>query len=179
MQQSLKSALFILLLLCPLLSQAQKFGYIDTQRILEKMPAYKEAETQIQKLTDNWLVEIDAKRKEIETLQTAFQAEEVLLTPEMREKRQQEITLKQNNLREFQNNAFGYEGLLYLKRQELMKPLQEEIAKAAQVVAQKQRLQFLFDKAADIVMIYADPRHNYTDYVLEELGLGDPADTEQ
>lgn len=156
--------------------KAQNFGYIDSQVIIEKMPEYKEAKEQIEKLTQLWLSEIEQKRKELEALQNEYRAEELLLTQEMKEERLKIIAEKEKALRDFQNKAFGYEGLLYLKRQELMKPLQEKIAKACEKVAKKKKLAFLFDKAGDMVMIYTDPRHNYTDYVLDELDLGDPAD---
>lgn len=157
-------------------SYAQNVGYIDSQVIIEKMPEYKEANEQIEKLTQVWLSEIEHRRKELETLQNEYRAEELLLTQEMKEERLKIIAEKEKALRDFQNKAFGYEGLLYLKRQELIKPLQDKIAKACEKVARKKKLAFLFDKAGDMVMIYTDPRHNYTDYVLEELDLGDPAD---
>lgn len=168
----------LLLLICaPLGVQAQNFGYIDSQAILEKMPEYKEAQQEIDRLTQTWLDEISRLKQELADLRSAYQTEQLLLTDEMKEERQKEIADKEKELRDFQNKAFGYEGLLFLKRQELMQPLQDKVAKAAEKVAQKKRLSFLFDKAADLVMIYSDPRHNYTDYVLEEMGLGDPADT--
>ncbi len=158
-------------------SSAQRFGYIDSQIILEKLPEYKEAQEQIEKLTQNWLSDIESMQKELDSLRSEYHAKEILMTPEMKEEKQKFISEKAEELRSFQNRAFGYEGLLYLKRVELMKPLQDKVAKAAQKVARKKRLSFVFDKAADLVMIYSDPRHNYTDYVLEELNLGDPADT--
>lgn len=158
-------------------TNAQRFGYIDSQMIIEKLPEYREAQTEIDQLTKTWVAEVDRMKKEVADLREKYKTEEVLLTQEMRDERMKEIEAKDKELREFQNQVFGYEGLLFLKRQELVKPIQDKIAKAAEKVARKKKLNFLFDKAADIVMIYSDPRHNYTDYVLEELGFGDPSDT--
>ena len=173
-----KLPIFCLVFLLPIFTgEAQKFGYVDSQIVLERMPAYAEVQQEIETLTSNWLKEIEAMKKKIGNLQSAYATEEVLMTPEMRKERQKEIQTQETALRAFQNNAFGYQGLLYLKRQELIKPLQDEIGEAAQRMARKKRLQFIFDKSADIVMIYANPKHNYTDFLLEELGLGDPADT--
>jgi outer membrane protein len=157
--------------------KAQNFGYIDSQVIIEKLPEYKEAQGQIEKLTQTWLGEIEQMRKSLDSLRNDYRAEEILLTQEMKQERLKVIENREKDLRDFQNKAFGYEGLLFLKRQELIKPLQDKIAEACEKVARKKKLAFLFDKSGDLVMIYTDPRHNYTDYVLEELDLGDPADT--
>lgn len=173
----MRSILFTLLLLLSQAAQAQRFGYIDTQLILEKMPAYKEAGKAIEQQTQMWLSEMDRMKQEIDTLRTQLAQDELLLTPEMKAARKQKIEEKQEALRKFQSKHFGYEGLLFVKRQEMVKPLQDKIAKAAAKVARKRRLQFLFDKSSELIMVYSDPRHNYTDFVLEELGLGDPADT--
>ena len=158
-------------------AQTMKIGYVDSQAILEKMPEYKELETALEKLTQDWLKEIEDKKKVIDTLKINYKAEEILLTAEMKQQRLEEIDAAEKELKEFQANTFGYEGLLYIKRQEFVKPIQAKILEATEKVAKKKRLQFIFDKAGDFVMLYSDPRHNYTDYVLEEMGLGDPADT--
>ena len=156
--------------------QAQKFGYMDSEEVLAAMPEYQEVEGQINKLTEVWLSEIEVLRQRLDSMQSEYKAEEILMPPDLKAEKQKEIREQEALVREYQNNAFGYNGLLYLKRQELMKPIQEKVAKAAKTVARQKRLNFIFDKSADIVMIYSDPRHNYTDYILEELGLGDPRD---
>jgi outer membrane protein len=155
---------------------AQKFGYVDTQYILNQMPEFKQAETEIGQLSIGWQKEIEEMNKEVERLREAFQAEEVLLTDEMREERLAAITEKEKAAKEYQKKIFGYEGLLFLKRQELVKPVQDKIFEAVEKVSKKYRVQFMFDKAGPLVMIYTDPKHDYTDYVLEGLGLGDKND---
>lgn len=156
---------------------AQKFGYFDSDFVLSKMPEYRKAQDEVARLAAVWQKEIDEKSKEIEAKYHALQAEEVLLTAEMKQDRLKEIREKENELKEYQNKLFGFDGLYFLKKQELIKPLQDKIFDAVEKVCKQKRLAILFDKAGDLVMIYTDPRHDYTDFILEELGLGDPNDT--
>lgn len=156
---------------------AQKFGYIDSDYILAQMPEYKEAQAEIDQLSKSWQNEIHQMYQEIESMYSELQAEEVLLTQEMKEERLAEIKTKEEEVKEYNNKVFGYEGLFFLKKKELMKPVLERVFEATEKVSKDHRLQFMFDKAADMVMIYTDPIHDYTDYVLEELGYGDENDT--
>lgn len=156
---------------------AQKFGYIDTDYILAQMPEYKEVEAEHERLAKSWQSEIQQMYKVIDGMYSELQAEEVLLTPEMKEERLAEIRIKQEEVNEYNNKVFGFEGLYFLKKEELMKPILESVFEATEKVSKAHRIQFMFDKAADMVMIYTDPIHDYTDYVLEELGYGDENDT--
>lgn len=155
---------------------AQKFGYIDSDFILGKMPEYQKAQGEIDQLAAGWQKEIEEMSAKVEALYAAFKAEEVLLTEEMRGERQTEIKKKETDLKEYQKKIFGFEGLYFLKKKELIKPLQDKVWDAVEKVAKANRLAIVFDKAAELTMIYTDPRHDYTDFVLEELGLGDPND---
>ncbi|MDH4460058.1 MAG: OmpH family outer membrane protein [Flectobacillus sp.] len=153
-------------------SSAQKFGYIDTEFITSKMPEYERAQAEIEVLTDRWIKEISLKNEEIDKLERAYRAEEVLLTEEMRQQRQRGISDKQKDVRTLQNKVFGINGDLIKKKQEVMKPILDEIAKAVEKVARQKRLDFLFDKSSDgLAMLYTNPVHDYTDYIMEELGI--------
>ena len=154
----------------------QKFGYIDSDFILGKMSEYQKAQGEIDQLSAGWQKEIEDMSTKVETLYASFKAEEVLLTEEMRLERQTEIKKKETELKEYQKKIFGFEGLYFLKKKELIKPLQDKVWDAVEKVAKANRLAIVFDKAAELTMIYTDPRHDYTDFVLEELGLGDPHD---
>lgn len=156
--------------------QAQRFGYIDTDFILGKMPEYKKAQEEINRLSELWEKEILAMQKGIESMYSSYKAEEVLLTDEMKKERVDAIRKKETELKEYQKKVFGFEGLLFLKKQELIKPVQDKIWDAVEKMAKQNNLAIVFDKAAELVMIYTDPRYDYTDFVLEELGLGDPND---
>ncbi|MFY0605746.1 MAG: OmpH family outer membrane protein [Cyclobacteriaceae bacterium] len=154
-------------------SFAQKFGYVDTKYVLSRMSEYKEAQAEIEKLAKGWEAEIQEMYKKAEEMEAAFQAEEVLLTAEMSEERRQEIDREWKEVKEYQKQIFGFEGLYFLKKKELIKPVQDQVFEATEKVAKNNRLQIVFDKSGDLVMIYTDPIHDYTDYVLEELGLGE------
>lgn len=95
----------------------------------------------------------------------------MLLTEQMKKKRQAEITKKDNELRDYQRKVFGYEGMMFKRRQELMRPVQDEVFTAVEKVSKSKGVQIMFDKSGDLVMIYTNPVHDYTEYVLEELGL--------
>ena len=155
---------------------AQKFGYIDSEFILGKMPEYAKAQNEIEQFSAAWQKEIDEMQRKVDGLYSVYQAEQVLLTEEMRLERQTEIKKKETELKDYQKKVFGFGGLFFLKKQELIKPLQDKVFEAVSKVSKANRLAIVFDKAAELVMIYTDPRHDYTDFVLEELGLGDPND---
>jgi outer membrane protein len=155
---------------------AQKFGYFDSGYVLSKMPEYGKAQGEIDQLSAAWQKEIEEMQSKVDALYRAYQAEQVLLTEEMKNDRLEEIKRKEIELKDYQKKVFGFGGLFFLKKQELIKPLQDKLFDAVGKVAKANRLAIVFDKAAELVMIYTDPRHDYTDFVLEELGLGDPND---
>jgi len=155
---------------------AQRFGYIDTDFILNKMPEYAKAQEEINRLSELWEKEIQGMSKNIEGLYSSLQAEQVLLTEEMRKERNDAIKKKETELKEYQKKVFGFGGLFFLKKQELIKPIQDKVWEAVDKVAKKNSLAIVFDKSGELVMIYTDPRYDYTDFVLDELGLGDPND---
>ncbi len=170
----MKKVLFFVLLwaVCGSIpAQAQKFGYVDTEFIFSKMPEYQKALGEIDKFTDKWSKDIQDKYVEIEKLQRAYQAEEILLTEDMKRERQRVMSDKEREAREYNNRVFGYEGLLFQKKKELMKTPMELVNRAIEKVSLQKKLDFMFDKASDFVMLYTNPRHDYTDYVMEELGL--------
>ena len=155
---------------------AQRFGYIDTDFILNKMPEYKKAQDEINQLSQAWEKEVQDMQKKIEGMYAAFQAEQVLLTEEMKKERTDAIQKKEAEMKEYQKKVFGFGGLFFLKKQELIKPIQDKVWDAVDKVAKKNSLAIVFDKSGELVMIYTDPRYDYTDFVLDELGLGDPND---
>ena len=155
---------------------SQRFGYIDTDFILNKMPDYKKAQDEINQLSQAWEKEVQDMDKEIKAMYSALQAEQVLLTEEMKKERTASIQKKEAELTEYQKKVFGFGGLYFLKQQELVTPVQDKIWDAVDKVAKQNNLAIVFDKAGELVMIYTDPRFDYTDFVLDELGLGDPND---
>ncbi|WP_448528102.1 OmpH family outer membrane protein [Raineya sp.] len=155
---------------------AQKYGFIDANFILKKMPSYKKAQQELDNFAQRAQQEVDKKFAELRDMEQKYIAEELLLTDDMKRDRKKKIEAKRKEAEELQQRTFGYEGLIYLKKQELINPVREELNKAVEKVAKKQKLQAIFDKSSDFVIIYLEPTHDYTDYVLEELGLGDKED---
>ena len=151
---------------------AQKWGYMDMEYVTSKMPEYQKAQTELDKFSERWAKEIQDKYTEIDRLQRLYQAEEVLLTDEMKRKRQQEIADKEREAKDYNNKIFGFEGMLFQKKKEIIKPITDQVYKAVERVCRQRRLDILLDKSSDFVIIYSNPVHDYTDYVIEELGLG-------
>jgi outer membrane protein len=151
--------------------QAQKFGYVDSEFVMGKLPSYAAAQQELNTISSNWQKDIENQKKDLEKLHRTYQAEEVLLTEAAKKKRQDEILKKEQEVRTYQNNIFGFEGQLFKKRQELTKPVQDQVFEAIERVAKKKQLAIVFDKAGDLTMLYTNPVHDYTEFVLEELGL--------
>jgi outer membrane protein len=175
----LKNRLFFIIALwfsSLLQANAQKFGYIDTEFILGKIADFKKAEDEIDALAQNYQTEIQGMFSDVDKLNRDYKAEEILLTEEMKKEKLDTIKVRDKRAREYQKKVFGFEGMIFLKRQELIKPIQEKVYKAVEKVCRKKQLAIMFDKSSELVMVYTDPKHDYTDYVLEELGLGDKKD---
>jgi outer membrane protein len=140
------------------------------------MPEYKKAQGEINQLSEAWEKDVQEMAKKIEGMYDALQAEQVLLTDEMKKERTAAIHKEETEMKEYQKKVFGFGGLFFLKKQELIKPIQDKVWDAVDKVAKQNNLAIVFDKAGELVMIYTDPRYDYTDFVLDELGLGDPND---
>lgn len=153
-----------------LAATAQKFAYVDSQYILSKMPEYKSAEDQINQISIQWQKEIEAKYSEVDQLYKAYKADEVLLTDEMKQKRQAEIETKEQAVKDMQKQRFGVNGDLFKKRQELVKPLQDKVYNAVQDLAEKSNLAVIFDKSSDFTMLYANPKYDKSDEILKNMG---------
>lgn len=172
MDKSLKIVLLLLILLQAGPLAAQKFGYIDSEYILNKHPDYKVVQEQLATLSADWKKEAQSLDQEIKEMTTQLKAEEVLLTEEMYQQRLEDIKAKQKASQEFNSRIFGIEGMYYQKQAELLQPLQSKIYDAIERVSRRNNLAVLFDKAAGpSAIIYTDPRHDYSEFVLEELGI--------
>ena len=123
-----KSLLVLLVLLATAGSSfAQRFAYVNTDYILGNIPAFEEAQKQVDEISKQWSAEITKKQKEIEDLYRKFQNEQYLLTEEVKKQRIQEIEAKEKAMKDYQKEKFGYEGELFQKREELVKPIQDEV----------------------------------------------------
>jgi outer membrane protein len=150
---------------------AQKFSYVDTEYILQQIPEYRSAQKQIDELAETWQKQIDAQYAAIDKLYKDYKAEEILLNGEQKKQRESEIIAKEKEVKKLQQDKFGYEGELFKKRQELIKPIQDRVFEAIQKVAKENALDFIFDKSGDMVMLFSNARYDKSDEVLEELGI--------
>lgn len=169
----MKKIVFLVLLSSVLAfqAQAQKFGYVDMEYITSKMPEYQKAVSEMDQFSERWAKEIQEKFVEIDRLQRTYMAEEVLLTDELKRKRQNEIKEKELEAREYNDKVFGMDGMMFQKKKDLMKPVMERVQRSLEKVCDQRRLDFLFDKSSGIVLVYTNPKHDYTDYVMEDLGI--------
>ena len=160
-----------LILFSALLSQAQKFAYVDSKYILSHIPEYQQAQAEVNKLSAQWQKDIENKYETIAKLETSLQAEKILLTDEMKQKREQEIETKRQEAKDMQKAKFGINGELFKKREELVKPIQDQIYEAIQEVASTSALMVVFDKSSGSNMLYTNPKHDISDKVLKKMGL--------
>ncbi len=150
---------------------AQKFGYIDSEYLMNKHPDYKLVQNEMDALSAEWKKEAQNLDNEIKEMYTSLKAEEVLLTEEMYQERMASIKQKEKEAITYNNRIFGMNGQFFQKQQELLQPLQSKIFDAIDRVCKRNSLAVLFDKASGPLMIYTDPRHDYSEFVLVELGI--------
>ncbi len=165
-----KISLITLALLFSVMSFAQRFAYVDTEYILKNIPAYQAAQDQLDNQSVEWQKEIEEIYAKIDKMYKDFQAEKVLLTEEMRVKRENSIIEKEKEAKNIQKQYFGKDGELYKKRQELIKPIQDDIFNAVKEVAAEGNFAVIFDSAGGMSMLYNDPKYDKSDDVLEKLG---------
>lgn len=148
----------------------QKYAYIDSDYILSNVPEYTESKEKLDKLAERWTEEIEERYKVIKIKKENFNREEVLLPSEEKEKRKEEITKLETEAMEMQKLRFGVNGDYFQKRQELIKPIQDKVYDAMQKVASRRNYQFVFDKANQSNLVYADSKMDISDEVLKEIG---------
>jgi outer membrane protein len=151
-------------------TQAQKFAYVDSDYILQNIPEYNDAQAQLDELSAQFQQEVEAKFTAIDKLYKDYQAESVLLPEEMKKKREEAIVKAEKDAKELQKKRFGKDGDLFKKRQELVKPIQDKIFNAIEQVSQAKNYALVFDKAGGVTMMYADPKYDISDDILEEMG---------
>jgi len=165
-----KALVLFMVILLPGAVMAQKYGFVDSDYILNNIPNYKAAQEQLNKLSEEWQKEVEGVYTEIEKLYKDYQAERVLLSEDMRLKREEEIVNREREAKELQNSYFGQEGMLYKKRQELTEPIQEEVYDAISDMATEEGYAAIFDSASGPFMLYFNPRYDLSDEVLQKLG---------
>jgi outer membrane protein len=158
-------------LLASVATQAQRYGIVDTKYILDKMPDSKEAQKKLYQFSIQWQKEIDDKQAALDKMYKDFDAEQVMLSEELKKKREDELFIREKEVRDLQRKRFGFEGDLFKKRQELVKPIQDKVYNAIQKIAVNRAYDFILDKSEGITVIFADPKLDRSEDVLKELGV--------
>ncbi len=152
-------------------SNAQRYAIIDSKYILDKVPEYKEAQKKLDNYSELWQKELDQKQTAMDKMYKDYDAEQVMLTDALKKKREDELFNKEKELRDLQKKRFGFEGDLFKKRQELIKPIQDRVYNAVQKLAVDKQYDFILDKSEGITVIFADPKLDRSDDVLRNLGV--------
>ncbi len=150
---------------------AQRFAFVDSDYILKHVPEYAAAQKQLAALSDQWQKDVDSRSQEIDRLYKAYEADQVLMTADMKKRREVEISDKEKAVKDFQRQKFGPDGELSKKSSALIKPIQDRVTKAIQAVAESENLDMIFDKNSEVIMLYANPRYDKSADVITRLGL--------
>lgn len=166
----------IILAVCLLITlaftaEAQRYAIVDSKYILDKIPQYKDAQQQLDQISAQWQKEIDQKQAELDRMYRNYEAEQVMLSDELKKKREDELFMREKEVRDLQRKRFGFEGDLFKKREELVKPIQDRVYTAIQKIAVNRQYDFILDKSEGITVIFADPKLDRSEDVLKELGV--------
>ncbi|MFC6098191.1 OmpH family outer membrane protein [Flavobacterium qiangtangense] len=150
-------------------SRGVRIGYIDMEYILEKVPNYAEANNQLELKAQKWKQDAEVKRNEINKLKENLKTERVLLTKELIEEREEEISFLETDLLDFQQKRFGSTGDLMTQKAVLVKPIQDQVFTIVQDIATAKKYDFIFDKSSDLTMLFSAQQHNISDQVVRQL----------
>ena len=157
-------------LACMAAAHAQKFALVDMEYVLKNIPAYEMANEQLNQVSQRWQREVDELKKEADTMYKNYQADMVFLTDDQKKKKETEITEKEKEAQQLQYKYFGPQGELFKKRQSLIKPIQDDIYNACKKVCEERGFQVIFDRASSQSIIYASPRIDVSNEILEKMG---------
>jgi Skp family chaperone for outer membrane proteins len=146
-----------------------RIGYIDTEYILQNVPEYSEATTQLDSKVQKWKVEIEEQLSKIEQKRNDLSNEKALLTKELIEEREEDILFEEKEILDYQQKRFGPNGDLMIQKKQLMQPVQDQIFQAVQDIAKAKKYDFVFDKSADVVMLYSAERFDISEQVLRTI----------
>jgi len=151
--------------------RAQRYAVIDTKYILSKLPEYQQAQKRLDDFSVLWQAELDQKAARLEKLRSDYEAEQVMLSDDLKKKREDQIYNEEKELRELQRKRFGFEGDIFKKRQELIKPIQDKVYDAVQKMAVARSIDIILDRSDGNTVIFADPKIDRSDEILRALGV--------
>ena len=158
-------------LMAAIITNAQRYAVIDSKYILEKLPEYKESQSKLDAFSIQWQQEIDKKQADLDKMYKDYDAEQIMLPDDLKKKREDELFNREKEVRKIKKRRFGFEGDLFKKRQELIKPIQDRVYAAIQKLAVEKSFDFILGKSEGITVIFADPKLDRSDDVLRFLGV--------
>ncbi|MCK5637372.1 MAG: OmpH family outer membrane protein, partial [Flavobacteriaceae bacterium] len=170
-----KKSLIVLLFFFSFISFAQKgqrVAYIDMNYILENVPEYVDAQSKLDSKISKWQQKLDVLSKEIETQKIDLSNEKSLLTKELIREYEEDILIKENELRRLQNAYFGPTGDLFQLRNQLAKPVQDQVYNAVQEIAVRKKYDFVLDKSSDLILLYSNNKFDISELVLNTIVKG-------
>ncbi|MBD1259535.1 OmpH family outer membrane protein [Maribacter polysiphoniae] len=172
MKPKTKVLIVVFLMFCTLHSFAQRgvrMAYVDMEYILENVEEYRDATAQLENKVQKWKVEIEQKQSVVEQMKKDLMAEKVLLTNELIAEREEEIQILEKEMIEYQQDRFGPQGDLVMQKRQLIQPIQDQVFNEVQKIGANKKYDFIFDKSADVVMLYSEKRHDISDLVLRGI----------
>lgn len=166
-----KGLMFAAIFMMASVSFAQKFCYVDMELILNKMPAYGDAQKELEKVSQGYQKEIDTKRKAVDDMFKQYQSEQVLMTDQIKQQKMKEIETSEKEVKDLQKKKFGPDGELFQKRKELIKPIEDKVYDEIQKYAQAKGYDIIFDKSSGPSMLYAADKLNKSDDILFNMGI--------
>ena len=166
-----KIILTSLMFLLAMTGFCQKYAYINSEYILSKMSEYKEAQAELDRVAVMWQKEIEAKFAAIDSMYKKYQVESITLPEQIKQSREEAIIAQEKAAKELQKKRFGQDGDLFKKREELVKPIQDRVINAVNDYAKEKGYAFVFDTAGDLTIIYADPKWDINEQVLQKMGI--------
>ena len=163
--------IFIILVGLANVASAQRYAYVDSQYILESVPEYEKAQEELNKLSEQWVKEVEDRFNQVQAKRNEYEAEKILLPEEIRKQRLKEINTLDSQAKDLQKKRFGVGGDLFSQREQLIKPIQDRIFNAIQAIASERNFAFVFDKANQSNLLYADSKYDISDQVLREMGI--------
>lgn len=146
-----------------------RIGYIDTEYILQNIPEYQQATSQLEQKVQQWKTEIEQRLNAIDQKKKQLENESVLLTKELYEERLEDISYEEAEILDYQQKRFGPRGDLMIQKEQLMQPIQDQIFAAVQEIAGNKKYDFIFDKSADVVMLYSADRFDISDLIIRSI----------
>jgi Skp family chaperone for outer membrane proteins len=172
MKPKTKVLLIVSVLFCSVYTFAQRgvrIAYVDMEYILENVEEYREASEQLESKVQKWKIEVEQKQSAVEQMKKDLMAEKVLLTSELVSEREEEIQILEKETIEYQQDRFGPQGDLVIQKRQLIQPIQDQVFNEVQKIGANKKYDFIFDKSADVVMLYSEKRHDISDLILRGI----------